>query len=62
MGIGSIVIGLIIMIVLWIGAKAFGWMPYKDFFSLKPETAPEGLIDRPVEHAPAEFFPKHKDS
>jgi hypothetical protein len=30
-------------------------IPFREFFSRKPETAPPGLLDQPVEHAPAHF-------
>jgi amino acid transporter len=46
-GIGGMILGVILMI-----ASRFN---YRQFFSRKPETAPPGLLEQPVEHAPAHF-------
>jgi amino acid transporter len=45
-GIGM-VFGLVLML--------FSRIPFRTFFSRKTETAPPGLLDQPVEHAPAHF-------
>jgi hypothetical protein len=31
----------------------FAWAKYKQFFRRKPEAAPEGTLEAPVEHAAA---------
>jgi hypothetical protein len=31
-------------------------IPFREFFARKTETAPPGLLEQPVEHAPAHFF------
>jgi amino acid transporter len=50
---------------IWLGGigMVFGFVlmlisriPFREFFSRKLETAPPGLLDQPVEHAPAHFF------
>jgi amino acid transporter len=46
-GIGGMILGAIVMI-----ACRFN---YRQFFSRKTETAPVGLLEQPVEHAPAHF-------
>ena len=48
-GIGGLLLGLVVMLV------AMG--PYREFFGRKPyiEVAEPGLLDMPVEHAPAHF-------
>ena len=47
LGIGGLLVGVVLMLVS---------RPYfKEFFSRKTETAPPGLLDEPVEHAPAHF-------
>jgi amino acid transporter len=43
-GIGSLLLGLV--------AMAFAIVPYRDFFRRKPEVAPPGILDQPVERAP----------
>ncbi len=50
-GIGSILLGVLVMIV--------AMLYYRDFFSRKPEPAPPGLLDAPVERAPAHFRGAH---
>ncbi|HEV7938856.1 MAG TPA: APC family permease [Solirubrobacteraceae bacterium] len=47
MGIGGMLIGVILMLV----SRPF----FRDFFSRKLETAKPGLLEEPVEHAPARF-------
>ena len=47
LGIGGMVIGAILMVI----SRPF----FREFFSRKRETAPAGLLERPVEHAPAHF-------
>jgi uncharacterized membrane protein YqhA len=47
MGIGGMLVGVILMIV----SRPF----FKDFFSRRLETAKPGLLEEPVEHAPARF-------
>src|ERR1700728_2290259 len=47
MGIGGMLIGVVLMLI----SRPF----FKDFFSRKLETAKPGLIEQPVEHAPAHF-------
>ena len=47
MGIGGLIVGFILMLV----SRPF----FREFFSRKTETAPPGLLEQPVEHAPAHF-------
>jgi amino acid transporter len=47
MGIGGLLLGVVLMVV----SRLF----FRDFFSRKLETAPPGLLEQPVEHAPAHF-------
>jgi amino acid transporter len=47
MGIGGLVLGIVLMFV----SRFY----FRDFFARKTETAPPGLLDQPVEHAPAHF-------
>ena len=47
MGIGGLIAGFILMLV----SRPF----FRQFFSRKTETAPPGLLEQPVEHAPAHF-------
>jgi hypothetical protein len=47
LGVGGILVGLVVMII-----SSFY---FRDFFKRKPETAPPGILDVPVEHAPAHF-------
>ena len=47
MGIGGMLIGVLLMLI----SRPF----FKDFFSRTLETAKPGLIEEPVEHAPARF-------
>jgi amino acid transporter len=47
MGIGGLILGVILMLV----SRPF----FREFFSRKLETAKPGLLDEPVEHAPAHF-------
>jgi amino acid transporter len=47
MGIGGMLVGVLLMLV----SRPF----FRDFFSRKLETARPGLIEEPVEHAPARF-------
>jgi amino acid transporter len=47
MGIGGLLLGVILMVI----SRFF----FKDFFSRKLETARPGLLEEPVEHAPAHF-------
>jgi amino acid transporter len=47
MGIGGMLLGVVGMLV----SRPF----FRDFFSRKLETAPPGLLEQPVEHAPAHF-------
>jgi hypothetical protein len=47
LGIGGLVLGFALMLLS---------RPYfRDFFARKTETAPGGLLEQPVEHAPAHF-------
>ncbi|HEV2997817.1 MAG TPA: APC family permease [Solirubrobacteraceae bacterium] len=46
-GVGGLVLGIVLMIA----SRFF----FRDYFARKLETAPVGLIDEPVEHAPAHF-------
>jgi amino acid transporter len=48
-GVGGMILGVVLMIVLRFQAA------YRPFFSRKTETAPPGLLEQPVEHAPAHF-------
>jgi amino acid transporter len=45
-------VGMIVGIVLMVVSRPF----FKPFFSRKTETAPAGLLDAPVEHAPAHLM------
>jgi amino acid transporter len=47
MGIGGLLFGVVLMLA----SRPF----FKDFFSRKLETAKPGLLEQPVEHAPAHF-------
>lgn len=47
LGIGGILVGVVVMIV----ANFY----FRGFFKRKPETAPPGILEVPVEHAPAHF-------
>ncbi len=47
MGVGGLLLGVVLMVV----SRPF----FRDFFSRKLETAPPGLLEQPVEHAPAHF-------
>jgi amino acid transporter len=47
MGIGGLLLGLVLMLV----SRFF----FRQFFARKTETAPPGLLETPVEHAPAHF-------
>ncbi len=47
MGIGGLLLGVVLMLI----SRPF----FREFFSRKTETAPPGLLDQPVEHAPAHF-------
>ncbi len=47
MGIGGLVLGVVLMII----SRFF----FPHFFKRKLETAPPGLLEQPVEHAPAHF-------
>jgi amino acid transporter len=47
LGIGGLVLGVALMLL----SRPF----FRDFFARKTETAPVGLLERPVEHAPAHF-------
>ncbi|HEY5287639.1 MAG TPA: APC family permease [Solirubrobacteraceae bacterium] len=47
MGIGGMLVGVILMLI----SRPF----FRDFFSRKLETAEPGLLEEPVEHAPARF-------
>ncbi len=47
MGIGGMLLGFVLMLA----SRPF----FRDFFSRKTETAPPGILDQPVEHAPAHF-------
>jgi amino acid transporter len=53
LGIGGIVVGIIVMFVVRPLFRDF--FGDKFLFGRKTETAPPGLIDQPVEHAPAHF-------
>ena len=44
-------IGMVVGFVLMLISRPF----FRDFFSRKTEAAPVGLLDQPVEHAPAHF-------
>jgi amino acid transporter len=44
-------IGMVLGFVLMLLSR----IPFRTFFSRKTETAPAGLLDQPVEHAPAHF-------
>jgi amino acid transporter len=47
LGVGGLMLGFVLMLLS---------RPYfREFFSRKTETAPMGLLDQPVEHAPARF-------
>jgi hypothetical protein len=48
MGIGGMVLGGVLMLA----SRPF----FREYFSRKTETAPPGLLEQPVEHAPAHFF------
>jgi amino acid transporter len=47
LGVGGLALGVALMLL----SRPF----FRDFFSRKTETAPPGLLDQPVEHAPAHF-------
>ncbi len=47
MGVGGLVLGVVLMLV----SRFY----FRDFFKRKTETAPPGLLEQPVEHAPAHF-------
>ena len=47
LGAGGILLGVVLMLA----SRPF----FRDFFKRKTETAPLGLVDVPVEHAPAHF-------
>jgi amino acid transporter len=47
MGIGGLLLGVVLMLI----SRPF----FRDYFRRKTETAPPGLLDKPVEHAPAHF-------
>ena len=47
MGVGGLVLGVVLMLL--------SRLYFRAFFSRKTETAPPGLLDQPVEHAPAHF-------
>jgi hypothetical protein len=51
-GIGGLLLGFVAMLLAMI--------PYRDFFRQKPytEVAPPGLLEMPVEHAPAHLHGK----
>jgi hypothetical protein len=44
-GIGGLILGIVVML--------FTWPFYREFFRRRPEAAPPGLLDVPVEHAAA---------
>ena len=44
-------IGMVVGFVLMLISRPF----FREFFSRKTEAAPVGLLDQPVEHAPAHF-------
>jgi hypothetical protein len=47
MGIGGMLLGVLLMLIS---------RPYfREFFSRKTETAKPGLLEEPIEHAPAHF-------
>jgi amino acid transporter len=48
LGIGGLLLGFVLMLV----SRPF----FRRFFARKTETAPPGLLEQPVEHAPAHFF------
>ncbi len=47
LGVGGLVLGLLLMLI----SRVY----FRTFFSRKTETAPPGLLEQPVEHAPAHF-------
>jgi amino acid transporter len=47
MGVGGLALGVILMLI----SRPF----FRDYFARKLETAPPGLTEQPVEHAPAHF-------
>jgi amino acid transporter len=47
MGIGGLLLGVLLMLI----SRPF----FREFFSRKTETAPPGILDQSVEHAPAHF-------
>jgi amino acid transporter len=47
LGVGGLLLGLVLMLL----SRPL----FREFFARKPETAPLGLIEQPVEHAPAHF-------
>jgi amino acid transporter len=47
LGVGGLLLGLVLMLI---SRPAF-----REFFARKTETAPPGLLEQPVEHAPAHF-------
>ena len=48
-GVGGMILGAVLMVVLWPRAA------YRSYFTRKTETSEPGLLERPVEHAPAHF-------
>jgi amino acid transporter len=46
-GIGMLIVGVVLMLVSWIR--------YPEFFRRRPEVAPPGILEAPVEHAQAHF-------
>ena len=46
-GIGTLLLGIPLL--------AIAWTRYRAFFSRRPETAPEGIFETEIEHAPAHF-------
>ncbi|MGH2902110.1 MAG: APC family permease [Solirubrobacteraceae bacterium] len=48
-GVGGMVLGAVLMAVLWPRAQ------YRPYFTRRPETSEPGILERPVEHAPAHF-------
>jgi amino acid transporter len=47
LGVGGLVLGFVLMLA----TRPF----FREFFARKPETAPPGMLEQPVEHAPARF-------
>jgi hypothetical protein len=48
-------IGMIVGLVIMFASRPF----FKEFFSRKTETAPAGILDEPLAHAPAHFGGAH---